>query len=140
MKREADCVFCEIIEGSSPSHRVYEDATTLVFMDLFPVAPGHTLLIPKEHSENLYEATPEEVADVIRVSHRVAHAIRKELAPDGLGVYQLNGRAAGQTVFHYHMHLIPRSARDSLQVHSRIRGDERELKAMAERLAAALQG
>jgi histidine triad (HIT) family protein len=140
MKREAGCVFCEIIEGSSPSHRVYEDATTLVFMDLFPVAPGHTLLIPKEHSENLYEATPEAVADVIRVSHRVAHAIRKELAPDGLGVYQLNGRAAGQTVFHYHMHLIPRSVGDSLQVHSRIRGDERELEAMAERLAAALQG
>lgn len=134
-----DCIFCKIVAGDAPAHRVYEDERTLVFMDLFPVSEGHTLLIPKLHCENLYESDPDDLAVLIGHSYRVAHAIRRALAPDGLGVFQLNGAAAGQTVFHYHMHLIPRTEG---QPFSRLHGDRQAdaaaLAAVAERIAAAL--
>ena len=112
MTRKPDCIFCQIVEGSAPSFQVDEDATTLSFLDLFPVAQGHTLVVTKAHFENLFEATPEALAGVVAASRRLAHAIRESIAPDGLGVFQLNGAAAGQTVMHLHIHLIPRYAGD----------------------------
>ncbi len=133
------CIFCEIVAGRSPAFRVCEDEQTLAFLDLFPVATGHALVVPRAHSENLFEAAPEVLAAVIRTSKRVALALRKELAPDGLAVIQLNGAAAGQTVFHYHMHLIPRRSGEPLQVHSRVRGDDQELDRVALRLRSALE-
>ena len=140
MNHASECIFCKIVEGEAPSFRVCEDESTLTFMDVFPVADGHTLIITKEHFANLFEATPDALAGVARTASRVAHAIRKEFAPDGLGVFQLNGAAAGQTVFHYHMHLIPRSAGQGLQIHSRQRGKEARLRENARRLAAAVNG
>ncbi len=134
-----DCIFCRIAAGEAPCFRVYEDARVLVFLDIFPTSRGHTLLIPKAHSENLFETDPDDLAAVVRVSRRIARTLRKELAPDGLGVFQLNGAAAGQTVFHYHMHLIPRRQGEGMQVHSRVRGDDAELAALAERLRLALE-
>jgi histidine triad (HIT) family protein len=136
----ADCIFCKIVSGEAPCFRVCEDDHTLVFLDLFPVAAGHTLVVTRNHYENLFEATPAALEGVARSAKRVAGAIRKALAPDGLGVYQLNGAAAGQTVFHYHMHLVPRARGDALTLHGRTRGDEAELRAMAARLSAALSG
>src|SRR5262245_51394144 len=109
MHRESNCIFCRIVSGEAPAARVHEDALTLTFMDLFPVTRGHTLIITKEHCDNIFEASATALAAVASISRRVALAIRKELAPEGLGVFQLNGAAAGQTVFHYHMHLIPRA-------------------------------
>ena len=135
---EPSCIFCKIASGEAPAHKVYEDDQTLVFMDIFPVAEGHTLVIPKHHCENLYEAEEGDLRAVIAHSKRVAQAIRQALAPDGLGVFQLNGAAAGQTVFHYHMHLIPRNQGDRLQIHSRTPGDPAKLAAMAEKLRGAL--
>ncbi len=121
-----------------PCFRLYEDERVLVFLDIFPTSTGHTLLIPKAHAENLFETDPDDLAAVIRVSKRVALTLKQELAPDGLGVFQLNGAAAGQTVFHYHMHLIPRRQGESMQIHSRVRGNDAELARLAERLRAAL--
>jgi histidine triad (HIT) family protein len=132
------CIFCRIVSGEAPAHRVFEDERTLVFMDIFPVADGHTLVIPKAHYADLLEAEEPDLASVIVQSHRVARAIREVLAPDGIGVFQLNGAAAGQTVFHYHMHLIPRMHGDTLQVHSRTPGDPARLAETARRLAAAI--
>lgn len=134
----APCIFCEIVAGRAPSHRVFEDDHTLVFLDIFPVAPGHTLVITKEHAENIFEASAEALRAVAATSKKVAEVIRMELAPEGLGVFQLNGAAAGQTVFHYHQHLIPRSQGEELKLHTRIRGDDAELAALGARLAAAL--
>ena len=132
-----DCIFCKIVRGEAPSHRVCEDERTIVFMDIFPVTDGHTLVVTKDHFENVFEADEDTLAAVARTSHRVAAAIRSELAPDGLMVFQLNGRAAGQTVFHYHMHLIPRNHGASLQIHSRTPGDATRLAEIAKRLGEA---
>ena len=115
-----------------------EDEQTLVFMDIFPVADGHTLVIPKRHCANLLDAEEDDLRAVIARSRGVARAIREVLQPDGIGVFQLNGAAAGQTVFHYHMHLIPRKQGDSLQVHSRTPGDPERLAEVAKQLGAAL--
>ena len=133
-----DCIFCKIVRGEAPSHRVFEDERTIVFMDIFPVTDGHTLVVTKEHFENLFEADEDALAAIARTSHRVAAAIHSELAPDGLMVFQLNGRAAGQTVFHYHMHLMPRATGEPLALASRVPGVPARLAEIAGRLARAL--
>jgi len=138
MSTRADCIFCKIARGEAPAHRVYEDERTLAFMDIFPVTDGHTLVITKDHFENVFETDEDALAAVARASHRVAAAIRSELAPDGLMVFQLNGRAAGQTVFHYHMHLMPRANGEPLALHTRVPGVPARLAEIAVRLARAL--
>ena len=140
MRQEPDCIFCKIVRGEAPCHKVAEDERTLVFMDLFPVMDGHTLVVTKEHFENLHEATEEALAAVGAMSKRVGDALRAELEPDGLSVYQANGAAAGQTVFHYHMHLMPRDSGSSLTLHGRKQGDAAALSARAASLARRLDG
>jgi len=133
-----DCIFCTILRGDAPAHRVYEDEHVIAFMDLFPVAQAHTLIVPREHAENLFESTPEVIAAVGRASIPLARAIRTAFAPDGLGVYQANGAAAGQTVFHYHMHLIPQTHGVPLKLHGREQASAELLAEHAERLRKAL--
>ncbi len=110
----SDCVFCRIVAGQIPSTRVYEDELTVAFMDIGQVNPGHVLVAVKEHAENLYELDDARAGAVQRTAARVARAIRDAFDPQGLSVYQANGSAAGQTVFHYHVHLVPRYAGDSM--------------------------
>ena len=138
MGNHGDCIFCGIVSGALPCFKVCEDDRTLVFMDLFPVAEGHTLIIPKRHATDLFEMDSETLTAVSTASLRIAAAIRATLAPDGLGVFQLNGAAAGQTVFHYHLHLLPRNEGVPFALHSRVRGDDDALRRIAERLAGAL--
>lgn len=133
-----DCIFCRIVLGNAPSFQLCEDELTLTFMDIFPVAPGHSLVITKEHYENIFEVPAETLGAIARASRRLALAIRSELQPEGLGLFQLNGAAAGQTVFHYHQHLIPRSSGETLKLHTRVRGDDDELHAVSVRLAEKL--
>ena len=135
----ADCIFCRIVRREAPAHVVFEDTRTLAFMDIFPVADGHTLIIPKAHCDDLFGADPDDLRAVIDRSREIAHAIRRVLAPDGLGVFQLNGAAAGQTVFHYHIHLIPRNRGASMAIHSRTPGDPARMAEIAKRLAEALR-
>jgi histidine triad (HIT) family protein len=108
-------------------------------MDLFPVSAGHTLVIPREHFRDIFEIDSESLAAVSATSLRVASAIDEALGPDGLGVFQLNRAAAGQTVFHYHSHLLPRNAGEPFALHSRTRGDDDELRQYADRIRAALE-
>jgi histidine triad (HIT) family protein len=133
-----DCIFCQIVSGDAPSFPVCEDERTVTFLDLFPVSPGHLLIVPRDHYENLYDTPADVLAEVAATSKRVAAAIRRELAPDGLGIFQLNGAAAGQTVFHYHMHLLPRRMGDPMAIHGRVRGVPEELESISARLRAAL--
>ena len=100
-------VFAKILLDEMPSHRVYEDDKTLAFMDIMPVAKGHTLVIPKTEATNIFEMDDEYLAAVSKTTKKVADAIKKSLAPSGVIITQLNGSKAGQTVFHYHMHVIP---------------------------------
>ncbi len=133
-----NCIFCMIVDGRAPSFQVSDDELTLAFMDIFPVAPGHSLVITKQHYSNIFEVPPNTLAAVARATRRLALAIRSELRPEGLGLFQLNGVAAGQTVFHYHQHLIPRSSGEDLKLHTRVRGDDDELRATSLRLAEKL--
>jgi histidine triad (HIT) family protein len=139
MTTDRTCIFCRLVAGEMPCHRVYEDAHTLVFMDIFPVADGHALVITKQHAPTIFEADEDALTAVAATARRVAHAIRTVLAPDGLMVFQLNGAAAMQTVFHYHMHLLPRREGEALALHTRVPGDPARLAELATQLAAALK-
>jgi histidine triad (HIT) family protein len=139
MAGEPGCVFCRILSGELPCHEIHRDEHTIVFMDIAPVTDGHTLVVTREHHENLYDATPEALAGVMATAKRVAHAMRKALSPEGLMVFQLNGAAAGQTVFHYHMHLMPRASGEPLALHARVPGDPARLADLASRIRAALE-
>ena len=122
----SDCVFCKIVAGQIPSTRVHEDEHTLAFMDLGQVNPGHVLVAVKKHAANLFELDDVQAAAVARTSTRVARAIRDAFAPAGLSVYQANGKAAGQTVFHYHVHLLPRHEADGMELTWPVKNPPRE--------------
>ncbi len=102
------CIFCKIIEGTIPSVKIYEDEHVLAFMDIMPVTRGHVLLIPKTHRENVYDLTEEEAAQLFSVVPTIANALKDEFKPAGLNLLQNNGAHAGQAVFHFHLHFIPR--------------------------------
>jgi histidine triad (HIT) family protein len=138
MSADENCIFCRIARGEAPCHRVYEDAHTLAMMDIFPVTDGHTLVITKSHFADIFAADREALVAVAATAHRVAAAIRAALAPDGLMVFQLNGAAAMQTVFHYHMHLMPRAAGEPLALHTRVPGDPARLAELAGRISSAI--
>ena len=134
-----DCVFCKIVAGQIPSTRVYEDEHTLAFMDIGQVNPGHVLVAVKKHADNLYALDDAQAAAVARSCARVARAIRDAFSPEGLSVYQANGKAAGQTVFHYHAHLLPRHAGDGMELIWPVKNPPREmLEAYAGKIRAQL--
>jgi histidine triad (HIT) family protein len=130
-----DCVFCRIVAGQIPSTRVHEDEHTLAFMDLGQVNPGHVLVAVKKHAANLFELDDVQAAAVARASVRIARAIRDAFAPAGLSVYQANGKPAGQTVFHYHVHLLPRHEADGMELTWPVKNPPREkLEGYAEKI------
>jgi histidine triad (HIT) family protein len=139
MSSKPDCIFCQIVAGRAPSATIAETAHAVAFMDLFPTAEGRALVIPKRHYETLFEADDESLGDVHRLSRRVARAMRISLALEGLMVFQLNGVAAGQTVFHYHAHLLPRQPGAPLRLHGREKADLGTLAVLAARIAEALE-
>ena len=104
----SDCVFCKIRDGQIPSVKVFEDDKTFCIMDINPLNPGHCLVITKVHAANLFESKGDDLAAAIGTARRVARAIKRALAPDGLNMLQANGAAAFQSVPHFHLHLIPR--------------------------------
>lgn len=133
-----DCIFCQISQGKAPCYKVHEDELTITFLDIFPATAGHLLIVTKEHFSDLFEASEEALARVASNSVRIAKALESIIQPDGLGVYQLNRPAAGQTVFHYHMHLIPQFDGKSISIHSKQQGDPEQLAALAEQFKALL--
>ena len=104
----SDCLFCKIINSDIPSTKVYEDEHVYAFMDIMPLTKGHTLLIPKTHCPDLFEMPEEVAANLYKAAPKVAKAIKLAFNPVGMNTVNNNGAAAGQTVFHYHLHLIPR--------------------------------
>lgn len=103
-----DCIFCKIANGQIPSSTVYEDEDFRVILDVAPAAKGHSLILPKQHSDNLWELGEEERKKVLDIAAKVSKGQKKALSCDGVNLLQNNGLAAGQSVFHFHMHLIPR--------------------------------
>jgi len=113
---KVDCPFCRIVAGEAPAEVIYEDAATLAFLDRNPGAEGHTLVVPKVHLPNIYALDDEAAALLMQATVRVARLLKGALQPDGLNVLQSNERAGFQSVFHLHMHLIPRWVGDSIRL------------------------
>ena len=133
------CIFCRLVAGEIPAARVYEDALTVAFMDLGQVTPGHVLVATKRHAVTLFDLTPEEAAAVMQTAQRVAQAIRTVFDPPGLTLLLANGPLGGQTVFHFHMHVVPRHEDDGITfTWPRQEPGPAVLQGYAERLRAAL--
>ena len=135
----SDCVFCKIVARSIPATVVHEDAETLAFMDIGQVNPGHVLVACKAHVENVYGLSDAQAAAVFRAVAKVARAVRAAFEPPGLSIYQANGRPAGQTVFHLHLHVLPRHDADGMQLTWPVKNPPREkLEDYAAKIRAAL--
>ena len=119
MAYDENNVFAQILEGKMPAHKVFENNHTLAFLDIMPVSVGHTLIVPKAEAENIFELENEPGSEVFKTTKKVAHGIQASLNPTGLIITQLNGTDAGQTVFHYHMHIIPVYEKMPLRMHGK---------------------
>ena len=137
MAADPDCLFCKIASGELPATRVAEDDRTIAFMDINPATRGHVLVIPREHSTDLHEIGAEDLAACALMAQRVAARVRDRLGADGVNLLNSCGQAAWQTVFHFHVHVIPRYANDPLRLPwVPGPGDRDEIAAAARQLVA----
>ncbi|MGD9784843.1 MAG: HIT family protein [Hyphomicrobiaceae bacterium] len=132
-------VFAKILRGEIPSHKVYEDEDYIAFMDVMPQAPGHTLVVPKAPSRNLLDADPEVLAGLLPFAQRIARAVKVAFNADGISIMQFNEAAGGQTVFHLHVHVVPRHEGAALKRHHGDMEKPEVLRANADKIRAALK-
>ncbi|MDO8554386.1 MAG: HIT family protein [Candidatus Micrarchaeota archaeon] len=111
-----DCIFCKIVNKEIPGKIVYEDEHVLAFLDIKPVARGHTLVIPKKHATDIFELDDKSAEEILKVAKKVSTGILKSLGAAGINLLNANRKEAGQSVFHYHMHVIPRYTGDGMRV------------------------
>jgi len=111
----SNCIFCAIAEGRLPSYEIYQDEHFKVIMDRYPCATGHVLIMPKRHVADIYELNAEEAAGLMPLAQKVAEKMREVFSMDGLNLLQNNGKAAGQVVDHFHLHLLPRYENDGIR-------------------------
>lgn len=138
-----DCIFCQIVAGKIPSFKIYEDESVFAFADINPLQDGHTLIIPKEHYENIWEMPAIQLEAIAVASKKVAGALQLALNPDGICVMQLNGRGVNQIVMHYHMHLIPKKAGSppfELSAWELVPGDMDQIKTISLNVVSCLNG
>ena len=135
---DTDNIFAKILRGEMPCVKVYEDDNILSFMDVFPQSEGHTLVIPKAPSRNLLETNAKDIGRLFGAVQRITKAVETALKPDGITITQFNGAPAGHSVFHTHVHIIPRYDGKALGAHGGGMADMDELKALAEKISAAL--
>lgn len=134
-----NCLFCKIIAGEIPSSKVYEDEKCYAFLDLHPVNIGHTLLVPKEHSTNLYDVSDEIIAHMGVVMKKLATAIKSAVSADGINIEMNNDPVAGQLIFHTHLHIVPRFIGDGFAHWHGARGyNEGEMQNVAEKISKLL--
>jgi len=139
MSYDENNIFAKILREEIPAHKVFEDENNLAFMDVMPQSAGHTLVIPKSPAQNLFELEPEDAASVIQATQHVAKAVQKAFSPAGLMLNQFNGSAAGQSVFHFHMHIVPRYEGTPLRAHGGGMASDDVLAGHAEKIRAALE-
>ncbi len=133
-----DCIFCKIIAGEIPSFRVYEDKTTLAFLDINPVNPGHTFVMPKKHLADIEEADEETLCQVAAAVKKVGASLKKNLAAFGYNVQVNNGPAAGQMVPHLHFHVVPRADNDGLKLWPQRKYNKGEAESILSKLVKGL--
>lgn len=136
--REKDCVFCKIIAGEIPSAVVYEDELFRAILDVSPAARGHVIILPKNHTPDIYDLPEEEASGIMIVAKRIACALKKTYRCDGVNILQNNGEAAGQTVFHLHVHVIPRFKDDTVNIKWKQGDMPDDLAAIADEIRANL--
>ena len=115
------CTFCKIVRKEAPASPVYEDNKVIAFLSIQPINVGHTLVVPKKHYENIYEIPEEEVAYLYKIVKKIAYAVTKAVDAEGIRIVQNNGEAAGQVIFHMHVHIIPMNKNQSWVHHARMR-------------------
>ena len=136
----SECIFCEIAAGRQPSYRVLEDEHTVAFLNIRPAAPGHTLVVPRAHVEDLWQIPEAVHAQVAAMVHRVARLLNTALTPEGMNVKHNTGRVAGQDVFHFHSHVVPRWHGDGLNLTWHCpRASTGELETVLEQISARRQ-
>ena len=140
MTYDRNNVFAKVLRGELPSHTIYEDEDTLAFLDIMPRSDGHVLVITKEEARDLFDVSPEALAKLMAVVQKLAPKIKDAMGADGVLIAQFNGAAAGQTVFHLHVHIIPRKEGVELKPHAGKMADKAALAATAEKIRKKLEG
>ncbi len=138
---DPECVFCKIVAGEVPSERLYEDEAVVAFLDIAPISPGHTLVVPRSHCRDLLEAPLEVVGAVVRAAQKVAPAVLRATGAEGFNFFQFNGSCAGQVVMHLHFHIVPRRPGDGVAFGwEQGKYGEGEMAALGARIRQALGG
>ncbi len=132
-----NCIFCKIINKELPSLKIYEDEIALAFLDINPVNMGHTLIVPKKHFENIHDLPEETATHIIKIAKKISIALKK-FGADGTNISINNGKAAGQIIFHFHTHVIPRFTEDKLTPWPAKKPKEGELEKIAKKIILAL--
>lgn len=136
--KDENCIFCKILAGEIPSTAVYEDDDFKAILDVNPAARGHVIILPKNHAANIYELPDEDASKIMIVAKKIATAIEKAYHCDGVNILQNNGEAAGQTVFHLHVHVIPRFKGDTVNIGWKQGDMPEDLDAICEEIQAQL--
>jgi histidine triad (HIT) family protein len=139
MTYDRNNVFAKVLRGELPSHTIYEDEDTLAFLDIMPRSDGHALVITKEEARDLFDVSPEALAKLMAVVQKLAPKIKDAMGADGVLIAQFNGAAAGQTVFHLHVHIIPRKEGVELKPHAGKMADKAALAVTAEKIRKKLE-
>ena len=140
MAYDENNVFAKVLRGEIPCHKIYEDADTLAFLDIMPRAQGHALVVTKEKARDFFDISPGGLAKLMTVVQKLAPKIQEAMGAQGVLIQQFNGAAAGQTVFHLHVHIIPRKEGEALKPHAGKMEDQAVLAATAEKIRKKLQG
>ena len=138
MGYDPDNIFAKILRGEIPCHKIYEDENTLAFLDIMPRAEGHALVITKEKARDLFDIKPDALARLMTAVQKLAPQIQEAMGAEGVLIQQFNGAAAGQTVFHLHVHIVPRKQGEALKPHAGKMEDQAKLAATAEKIRKKL--
>ena len=138
MDSNNNCIFCKIVSGELPSSKVYEDENVLAFLDIHPVNPGHTLVVTKKHFESVHDTPDDLICKIVIIAKKVANAIQAKLNAEGVNIGMNNGKAAGQIVFHSHIHVMPRYGNDSFKLWQGKSSNTEERDKIAEKIKLGL--
>ena len=139
MTYDPNNVFAKVLRGELPCHKIYEDEDTLAFLDIMPRSEGHALVITKEEATDLFDVSPKALTKLMAVVQKLSPQIKEAVGADGVLIAQFNGAAAGQTVFHFHVHIIPRKEGTELKPHAGITADQAQLTATEEKIRGRIQ-
>lgn len=134
MNSDPSCIFCKIIQGELPSHKIYEDENYFAFLDIHPISPGHTLVIPKHHAQDILHSSPEDRKGLLEVVAKITPSILKAVGVHAFNTGINTGRDSGQIIFHTHVHIIPRKAKDGLSDWKNVSQTHEELSSIAQRI------